>query len=333
MSAPARCRRVVAVRFSALGDVAMTVPVIYSVARKNPETEFYVATRPFFARLFINPPSNVRVIPFDVAKEYRGVKGIFRIARELGRLHPDCVADLHDVARSWTVTRLLGLRGAVTAGVDKERRSRHRAMAGGPEQTSYIDRYFSVFRKLGLDGERDFDSVFPVKPEPPCQVSHPAVGIAPFARYATKTYPPEQMKRTTRLLADRGIHVYLFGGRGHEAETLGGWEREGIVSVAGKFPIEEELSLMANLNLMVSMDSANQHLAALAGTKVLSVWGGTTPACGFLGYGQSKENVLCLGLPCQPCSTAGSEKCPRGDMECLAGLAPERIAEKVLSMI
>lgn len=330
-------KRLVVLRFSALGDIAMTVPAIYSVAAKYPDVDIYVATRPFFGRMFVNAPSNVNVVPFDLKGDYKGVRGIFRIARELAKLRPDYVADLHDLVRTRLIAGYLRLRGARVVTVDKMRGSRIEVFAGGKAQRQYIDRYFDVFRKLGLDAPESFRSLY--QDSGPCnspmELSHPAVGIAPFARYSTKTYPPEKMRRVARLLAECGINVYLFGGRGSESETLDSWQEDSgdgrgkIVSVAGRFPLEEELALMSRLDVMVSMDSANQHLAGLAGTRVVSVWGSTTPACGFLGFGQDSSNAIVLNMPCQPCTTAGSKSCPLGHMDCLNKISEETIVNKV----
>lgn len=327
--------RIIVLRFSALGDIAMTVPVIYSVARAYPDVEIIVATRPFFGRMFINAPENVRVITFDLKDKYKGLRGTAKIARELAALHPDYVADLHNMARTMAVTAWLGLSGAKTATVDKARASRKRVYAGGEPQRQYIDRYFDTFSRLGFEARMDFKSVFDGGdiPEVGTKICRPAVGIAPFARYATKTYPPEKMRTVARMLAAKGVNVYLFGGRGAEAETLASWQEPGIVSLAGQFQLEEEIALMSSLDVMVSMDSANQHLAGLAGTQVVSVWGSTTPACGFLGFGQNSDNAVSLGLECQPCTIAGSKECPKGHMDCLRKLPEESIVNKVMSLI
>lgn len=327
--------RTIVLRFSALGDIAMTVPVIYSVARAYPDMEIIVATRPFFGRMFINAPENVRVMTFDLKDKYKGLRGTLKIARELAALHPDYVADLHNMARTVAITAWLGLCGAKTATVDKARASRKRVYAGGEPQRQYIDRYFDTFSRLGFEARMDFKSVFDGcdMPEVSTEIRRPAVGIAPFARYATKTYPPEKMRTVARMLAAKGVNVYLFGGRGAEAETLASWQEPGIVSLAGQFQLEEEIALMSRLDVMVSMDSANQHLAGLAGTQVVSVWGSTTPACGFLGFGQNGDNAVSLGLECQPCSIAGSKECPKGHMDCLHKLPEESIVNMVMSLI
>lgn len=328
-------KRLVAIRFSALGDIAMTVPVIYSVARAYPDMEIIFVTRPFFGRMFINPPENVRVMTFDLKEAYKGLSGTLRIARELTRLQPDYVVDLHDIARTKIITAWLRMCGAKAVTVDKARSSRHKVYAGGEPQRQYIDRYFDAFRHLGFGARIDFKSVYENDNEKslPVDIKSPAVGIAPFARYANKTYPPEQMRRVARMLAARGINVYLFGGRGAEADTLASWQEDGITSLAGQFPLEEEIAVMGHLDVMVSMDSANQHLAALAGTPVVSIWGSTTPACGFLGFGQTADDAVYLGLPCQPCTIAGSKKCPEGHMDCLRKLPEETIVSKVMAKL
>lgn len=328
-------RRLVAIRFSALGDIAMTVPVIYSVAKAYPDTEIIFVTRPFFGRMFINPPANVRVMTFDLKEEYKGLRGTMRIARELARLHPDYVADMHDMARTKIITAWLRLHGAKTATVDKARGARHKVYAGGEPQRQYIDRYFDTFRRLGFDAVTDFNSVYDKDSATsiPVTIKSPAVGIAPFARYTNKTYPPEMMRKVARMLASQGVNVYLFGGRGAEADTLASWQEEGITSLAGQFPLEDEIAVMGRLDVMVSMDSANQHLAGLAGTKVVSIWGSTTPACGFLGFGQTADDAVYLGLGCQPCTIAGSKRCPKGHMDCLRKLPEETIVSKVMAKL
>ncbi len=156
MAESTRRKRLVALRFSALGDIAMTVPVIYSVARSHPEMDIYVATRPFFGRMFVNAPSNVTVMPFDLKGEHKGVRGVFRIARELARLKADYVADLHDILRTRLIGMYLRMRGARVARVDKARGIRRAVFAGGEPQRQYIDRYFDVFRKLGADASMNF---------------------------------------------------------------------------------------------------------------------------------------------------------------------------------
>lgn len=88
--------------------------------------------------------------------------------------------------------------------------------------------------------------------------------------------------------------------------------------------------MMSRMTLVVSMDSANMHLASMAGTPVVSVWGQTHPYAGFLGWRQSKENIIQLSdLSCRPCSIFGNKPCYRGDYACMQELSVERIWNRV----
>lgn len=324
------------IRLSALGDVAMTIPAIYSLAMRYPTLKITVVTRPFFARLFINRPQNVEVIGIDFKGEYKGIRGMLRLLRRLRGLKPDYVADLHNVMRSWIIDNYFRLNGVKVEMVDKLRSSRKELFKTGMQQPSFIDRYATVFSRLGYPIDLTFDGLYADrKANIPIEIRHPAIGIAPFARYFNKTYPPAQMRKVISGLAASGYNIYLFGGRGSEAEEMQKWagENPNCESLAGRYPLEDELAIMSGMDIMISMDSANQHMAALSGTPVLSIWGSTTPACGFMAYRQKRDHALCLDLPCQPCSVGGSPVCPKNYFDCMKTLSPESVIEKVKEFV
>lgn len=316
--------RVLILRLSALGDVAMTLPVIYSVARHYPDVEFTLLTRPFFRRLFVDAPSN---LSFEEFKD-TSFRGLLQTVKQLRRARFTAVADLHDMLRTRLIRSSVGADRVET--VNKARRLRRELTAGKSRefQPSYIERYREVFARLGFNAELTFRSLFSDS-----QTPRAGIGIAPFARYATKTYPPEQMEEVARILTERGHDVYLFGARGPEAEQLRAWASRNprLKVLAGTLSIEEELRAISRLQVMISMDSANMHLASLVATPVVSVWGSTIPQCGFLGYGQLPENALWLNLPCQPCSIAGLPECPLKTTACLKNLTPQAVADKIIT--
>lgn len=326
-------QHILILRFSALGDVAMTLPVIYSVAAAYPHTRFTMVTRPFFARLFINRPANLDVIGID-PKEYSGATGTFRLLRRLKALRPTAVADLHNMLRTWLIDNYFRAHGVKVAMVDKRRSGRRKALRECSQQPSFIDRYVEVFRKLGFDFEPTFTSALAPNDKAPIEIAHPAAGIAPFARYFSKIYPQELMLEVIKGLVSKGINVYLFGGRGKEAETLKEWaDATGSVTLAGKHPIEEELALMAQMDAIVSMDSANQHLASLSGTKVVTIWGATTPECGFMPYRQPESSAIVNRTDCQPCSVGGTPTCRLNHFSCMRGIEPATVVDRVIETI
>lgn len=327
------------IRMSALGDVAMTVPVIYSFARRHPDWQVKVLTQAFFSRIFLERPSNVSFIIADPKGRHKGLAGAFRLIRDVHREGVTAVADFHNVLRSWIVDLSFILTGRKVRIVKKNRKDRKMLtrLEGKHlvRQRSYILRYFDVLAALDLPTEPKFTSLFPGKTLTGPANRKPKIGIAPFARYATKTYPPEMMEEVVSILTSRGCEVYLFGSRGKEAGILEQWalRHPGAVSVAGTLNIDQELRVMSDLDLMVSMDSANMHLASLAGTRVISIWGSTTIHCGFLGWSQKEEDAICLNLPCQPCSIAGKPECPPGHMNCLRQLQPTHLCDRIIAAL
>jgi len=321
--------KILVLRLSAFGDVAMTVPVIYSVAQAHPEARFTVVTRPFFRQLFIEAPDNIDFIDFDPTSEaHNGLSGLRHFIDDLREKHFSAVADLHDVLRTRLIRIALRLKNVPVATVDKDRHSRKRLTNQKERiyQRNYVDRYFDVFAKLGYGAECTFTPFFA------SQEPRSGVGIAPFARYATKAYPPFMMEDVCKLLTDAGESVTLFGAHGTEASTLEEWAKRNpaLQVVAGKLTVKEELRAMSRLRVMLTMDSANMHMASLVGTRVISVWGSTIPQCGFLGYGQDADDAIWLDLECQPCSIAGLTQCPIGHYACLERIKPETIASRLL---
>lgn len=328
-------KRILIIRLSALGDVAMTVPAIYSLARQYPHLRIDVLTRPSFVQLFVDKPANIHMFKADLKGKHRGIVGMCRLLKELASLHPDYVADLHNVMRSWIIDTFFILTGKKVVMVDKQRAGRRKVLRGKERQPNFVNRYADVFSRLGFPTDLNFHSVFSGSHLPPIiPIQHPAIGIAPFARYSNKTYPAEKMRQVAELLSKDGFHIYLFGA-GREASLLKQWQKdiEHCTSLAGKFPLSDELSIISSMDAMITMDSANQHLASAVGTKVVTIWGSTTPACGFLGYGQNEDNAICLHLPCQPCSIGGSKKCRLHSLACLQQISPEAIVTKVKQLI
>lgn len=323
-------RRVLVYRLSALGDVAMTIPAIYSCARTWSDVTFHVVTSAFCAQLFIEAPKNI--VLHSVEKPVT----TWHVLKMLNSLQIDAVADLHNVLRSWVVGTWFRLKGKQVRMLDKYRGERKAILnERKATQRPFTLRYFDVFEQLGLPCEPVFNTLFDTLPPLPIEQAKDNerwIGIAPFARYENKTYPLELMHQVAQSLAEESAtRVFLFGSRGEQAQELKEWEKLSarIHSVAGRFTLQQELALMAHLNVMVSMDSANQHMASLVGTRVVSVWGSTTPACGFMGWRQQPADAVCMNLPCQPCSIGGSKSCKRGDLHCMKMLDPSTIAGKI----
>ena len=334
---------ILVIRLSAMGDVAMTIPVLQQLLQQNPETRLTVLTQAFLAPLF-EPLERTTIYPVETKGRHKGIKGLFRLTKELKKLQRfDCIADLHNVLRSKIIRFFFKTKNLRTAVIDKGRgekkmltRKRNKKLV--PLKTSF-QRYADVFKELGLALE--LNPVQPVYPRqqlpegaaPYFTSSKKHICIAPFARHQEKMYPHEKMKAVIKYLLLQDVQVYLLGGGATEIALLKDWEVEfpGIINLGGKFSFKEELAIISHMHLVISMDSANMHLASLFGVPVISVWGATHPYAGFYGWAQPADNAVQIDLYCRPCSVFGNKPCYRGDHACMEQLPPEMIIEKLVN--
>ncbi len=331
---------VLVIRLSAFGDVAMLVPPLYSVAEAYPNDTFYVLTNKKFVSLFDLGLSNIHPIGVDLA-DYKGIKGLFRLGNLLRKYNIDKVADVHDVLRSKFLRAYFSLLGKKTTHIDKGRKEKkaiisHRVPLQPLKHT--IDRYRDVFEAIGYPAEMTFAHYFSNKsskvslPENICfDSSKKNIGIAPFAKHKAKMYPLEKMEEAIKTLSTYSdVIIYLFGGQ-NEAEILEKWQTtyNNVISVAGKLDLAQELFLISRLRVMLSMDSANMHLASLVGVPTVSVWGATHPYLGFYGFMQSVDDAVQIDLDCRPCSVFGNKSCQRGDYACLNDIDPDIIIRQL----
>ena len=341
-----RHRNVLVMRLSALGDIAMTIPVLYPVCRDNPDTRFIMLTRLWPASMFHDRPDNLLVVGIDVNKEYKGLLGLMRLASRLRRKYDiDAVADLHNVLRTRIIDLCLKLRGIPVVHLDKERDHRKALIDHKTNEpvTPTIDRYRMVFSQLGLDVKSRFTRLFDGKPLPASPLvlekgqGQRWIAVSPFSAHEGKVYPLELMEQVVDRLSQRGNYwIFLMGGGKDEKMALRAITRKykNTTSMAEiKHGFLDEYALLAKCDLMLTMDSANLHLASLMGLKAVTIWGATAPQCGFQGYGQTSADDIQLNMDCRPCSIYGERDCRHGDYRCLKNILPEQVVDRVVAMI
>ncbi len=342
-----KAEHILIIRFLALGDVAMTVPVVDSLARQYPDLRITMLTSPMARAFFDCMPSNVGVMEADIRGEYKGMKGLNALYRRLMAKNFTAIADLHSVLRSDYLRMRFNINRYRVEHIDKHRQERKALLSPSNRQlvqlpTSFRN-YADVLERLGYPVRVDFRSLFPpgggdlgLLPDgldAPKPLGQRWIGVAPFAAHRGKAYPLRLMGEVVRQFCDHhpGGRVFLFGGRGDNLEAFREWcgRHPQCVSVPDSLCcLREELILMSHLDVMVSMDSANMHMASIVGVPVISVWGATHPYAGFMGWRQGMESAVQIDLPCRPCSIFGNKECARGDYFCLKNISPEQIVER-----
>ncbi len=339
------------IRFSALGDVAMAVPVVWSLAHQYPDIRITVLSRNSSRPLFEDLAPNVGFMGADLKREYRGIRGLNALYRRLTAKQFTAIADLHNVLRSEFLRMRFNMGHYHVAHINKHRKGRRRLISNNnkqlTQQPTSFENYCEVLERLGYPITIDFHSIFP--PEggnlnllpAPIHVKNSFdqwIGIAPFAAHKGKVYPPELMEKVIQQLCQQHpkARLMLFGRGEEEEKYFKEWcQRYPQCLDISQYTesMHQELILMSHLNVMLSMDSANMHLASLTGIPVVSIWGATHPYAGFLGWQQSKQNIIQTDLDCRPCSIFGQKSCRRGDYACLNLIKPETVVEKINTFI
>lgn len=333
---------ILVIRLSAMGDVAMTVPVLKVFTEQYPEVRLTVLTRQFF-KPFFRDLKNVEVCIVDVKGKHKGVLGLYKLARELNKTHEFyAVADLHNVLRSKILKRFI--RGERLATIDKGRSEKKALVSGNlfKQLKTTHERYADVFKALGfpLDiSNPTFSKAVALDSKTNqflASKTKKSIGIAPFAAHQGKMYPLDLMEEVIIILS-KDYNIVLFGGGQSEIDILERIEAKSssINSVAGKLTLNEELDLISNLDVMLSMDSGNAHIAAMLGVKVVTVWGVTHPYAGFAPFNQPEDFAILSDrnkFPLIPTSIYGN-KHPEAYKEASRSIRVETIVEKVKRIV
>ena len=340
-------KHIAVMRLSAMGDVAMTVPVLRAFVSQHPDVKITVVSRPFFKPFFEGIP-NLSFFAFDEKKRHKGFLGLLRLFQDLKYLNVDAFADLHNVLRSKIVRSLFVFSGKKVASVDKGRAEK-KALTQSENKVfqqlpTMFERHVKVFEQLGFIVDLSHP-VFPEKavlnPEILTIIggkNHKLIGIAPFAQYDSKVYPLDLMQQVIDKLAlDATNTILLFGGGKKEIEILDSLasHKENVINMAGQLNLHQELQLISNLDVMISMDSGNAHIAAMLGVKVITLWGATHPYAGFSPFNQPLENSLVSDrnlFPKLPTSVYGNKKVA-GYVDAMRTILPKSIVFKTKNIL
>jgi heptosyltransferase-2 len=327
MSAP---RSILILRFSSLGDIILTTPLLDALNKNWPDAAVFLAVKKRYAGLFTHDPRLARVLAFDDTHAHRGWAGFWRYIKAARQQRFDIVIDVHATLRS----RLVGffLRKGQLVRYKKDTWQRRRMVRTKERDGSRhtVDKYLAVLPVLGL---------------PPAHVRVPAliipaeqqhwameflrnqltkgklVGINAGARWPTKNWGAERQRALAgRLLPDHD--VIIFGDKPEVAE----WPAlpAAIINTVGKLTLEQLAALLQKCDVLVTADSGPMHMATAVGVPVVALFGPTHPCLGFAPLG-GRDVVVCKNTECSPCSLHGKKPCARAERVCLDSITVEEV--------
>ena len=340
-----RSPHVLVFRFSAMGDVAMMVPVLRKLFHQNSGVQVTLVTRPFYTPIFNEFPQ-LQIVTPDFKSTHKGVKGLWKLFVALKKLRPSAVVDLHAVLRTHLLRFFFRLFGYRVLKINKGRSAKRRLTRVKNkifvplQSTPY--RFAEVFSKLGFDIDLTVsEHIDPLPLTESIRQSlppkdRPWIGIAPFAAHPGKVYPLDLMQKVIAFLQQEHC-IFLFGGGASETHQCELWEKAypNVTSMANRYALKEELAIISNLSLMLSMDSANGHLAANYNIPVVTLWGQTHPFAGFAPFGQPDSFALSADrgqYPKLPTSVYGSH-IPKGYQAAMRSIDPKHVIERILVIL
>ncbi|MDQ1142290.1 glycosyltransferase family 9 protein [Pedobacter agri] len=331
--------KIIVLRFSAMGDVAMVASVLKEFSQQNPSAEIIMVSREAF-KPFFDGIENLIFHAIQPKTSHKGIDGLYKLYQELRKYKPTAIADLHDNLRSRAISTFFRLTGFKIKRINKGRAEKNALIRTKNKifkpLRHTVERYADVFRELDFDVTLSHKltkapQAIPQKAKNLFQNNNKKVGISPFAQHIYKVYPLEKMEKVISSLSQEGYELFIFGGGKSEQATAEKWANTYPIThnLIGNFSLTEELSIISNLDLMLSMDSSGMHMASLVGVPVVSVWGPTHPYAGFLGYGQSENDCIQIDHPARPNSIYGNKPCLCGVESCMDLINPETIVNKI----
>ncbi|MBJ6145206.1 glycosyltransferase family 9 protein [Hymenobacter sp. BT559] len=313
--------KILVLRFSSIGDIVLTTPVVRQLKTQVPGARVHFATKPAYRSLLEANPY------VDRTHVLSGTLG--ELVRELRAEQFDFIVDLHNNLR----TRLIRLQlpGVLGRAFDKLNWQKWLLVNFKIDRlppVHIVDRYRAAAAAFGIrDDGGGLDYFIPPGQEVEVTAALPSgfqagnyVAVAIGAQHATKRLPVEKLIELVAKLAPRP--VVLLGGpedesTGHVIELAFQHPHSPVFNACGQFSLHQSASLVQQADFVVSHDTGLMHIAAAFGKEIFSVWGNTVPQFGMYPYRTSFQALEVLGLPCRPCSKIGFAKCPQGHFKCM----------------
>jgi ADP-heptose:LPS heptosyltransferase len=338
-----------------MGDVALVAAALKKVISENPNVTIIMVSRIKFKVFFEGIPQ-ITFYEADFKVKHKGFLGLLKLFLALKKQKPALLIDLHQNLRTFLLKGLFKMVFLPVFTINKGRKEKQNLIKNNfffPLKNT-TTRYLEVFQEAKLiDNTNLGQSLLPIfipKPEIASKTKEflktnlypnkTLIGIAPFTQHKGKTWPIQNYKEVIiKLLKESNeTLIFIFGGGESEKNLINQYLvlSDRTINMVGKMNLEEELSLIANLKLMLTGDTSNMHLAALSSIPTLSIWGATHTHSGFAPLHQPPENILEIPkeeLTCRPCSVYGNKPCARKDYACLNFINSDTVVNKILEIL
>ncbi len=339
-------KKILIIRFSSLGDVVLTTPVIGALKSAFPGSEISFLTKSQYGDVLRADPRISSLVEFDPDGADKGASGLLRLAWQLRSQDFDLLIDLHSNLRSFFVRRLV--KSGMKLKYGKRWLTRFfmvHCKFLKPKSIHTVDSYLGVLRRLQIDDADRNPLVFPASGdlkfaenfllERNVKKDDIVIAVHPGAKWDTKRWDQEKFAEVCRAVIDRlGAKVMLLGDereKGIVLKMISGLPADRAFEAVG-LPLGELAALIAGCDCLISNDSGPMHLASALGVPVAAIFGPTHPKLGFAPVG-SKNVVLCADVECSPCSLHGEKRCSKKSRFCMDLIDPAAVLQAVERLI
>jgi heptosyltransferase-2 len=323
-------KKILLIRFSSIGDIVLTTPVVRCLKQQLPEVELHVLTKSSYRSIYASNPYVDKV--FELSSNLK------EVVKRLREEHYDFVVDLHKNWRSWRVRMALHRPSASFPKLDFQKFLYTKLKIGKLPPVHIVDRYFKAVEKLAVHNDgQGLDFFFNEGDEMnyedlPEAFRDGFVAVVIGGQHTTKILPVDKVVEVCEAL---DYPVILVGGpedaaRGDRIKTKVG---SYVGNSCGSLTLGQSASLLKLADAVLTNDTGMMHIAAALRKPIVSVWGNTVPEFGMYPYLPQGMKPAAIvenkSLGCRPCDKLGYAKCPKGHFNCMNSLDAKEIAEKI----
>ncbi len=309
--------KVLVIRFSSIGDIVLTTPVLRCIKQQLKDVELHFITKQQFISVIENNPY---VDKFHTINQSLAV-----VIPQLKKENFDYIIDLHHNARTLKLKLALGKKSFSFNKLNWQKFLIVNFKKNKLPQKHIVDRYFEAAANIGVKNDgRGLDYFINDKDEIDIVSSLPALfhndyhALVVGGSYFTKQIPLNKLKE---ICSTSSLPLILLGGKEDAAiaEQVYQFHKNKVLNLCGKLNLNQSASIIQQANKVITSDTGLMHIAAAYKKDIISLWGNTIPEFGMGPYlaGKNSQVLEVTNLSCRPCSKLGYKKCPKGHFKCM----------------
>jgi ADP-heptose:LPS heptosyltransferase len=323
--------KILVVRFSSIGDVVLTTPVVRCLKQQLKDSEIHFITKKAFQSVLDENPYIDRIITIE--------KSVDEVMEVLKAEKYDYVIDLHNNVRTLRLKRALKVKSFAFPKKNFSKLLLTTFKVNRMPKVHVVDRYFEAVKELGVTNDQKPCDFFLVDSDivaldSIALVSKKFIAVAMGAQFATKQMPVSLM---VKVLDGINLPVVLLGGamdQERAAELIQHLPDQRVLNLCGKLTLRQSAFMTKHGAKLLTGDTGLMHIASCFETQIISVWGNTVPDFGMYPYAPRNKALYTIheveGLSCRPCSKIGYKECPKKHFKCMNLQDAEKIQSRLI---